>query len=195
MLSPKRANFAPCQSCQAVAARIHAPSAATTSLSCQWPTMILRSRRRRAPMKPNSRSPCAAWFRFMKSMSISPQGRSRLNCVCRCASGLRKFFSPLIHIFAGENVCIHATRPTQLGATFASSMICVISCGRVSTGLRTTFSGSSSALLSDRAMTCAFCATFFSAASPYKCWLPTRNQTSRFLGRRIMDKFTSPRCL
>ena len=31
--------------------------------------------------------PWAAWFRFMKSMSISPHGRSRLNCVCRCSSG------------------------------------------------------------------------------------------------------------
>ena len=42
----------------------------------------------RVQMKPNSRSPWAAWLRFMKSMSIVAQGRSRLNCVCRWANGL-----------------------------------------------------------------------------------------------------------
>ena len=34
--------------------------------------------RSRLPMKPNSRSPWADWFRFMKSMSIVDQGRSRI---------------------------------------------------------------------------------------------------------------------
>lgn len=43
--------------------------------------------RRRAPMKPNSRPPWAVWFRFMKSMSISLQGRSRLNWVWNCSRG------------------------------------------------------------------------------------------------------------
>ena len=84
-------------------------------------------------MKPNSRSPCADWFRFMKSMSISPQGRSRLNCVCRCRSGLRSAVKPAIHIFAGENVCIHATTPTHVVVAFASRMIARIASGLVAT--------------------------------------------------------------
>ena len=64
-------------------------------------------------MNPNSRSPWADWFRFMKSMSISDQGSSRLNCVCRCSSGFCSAPRPPIHIFAGENVCIQAITPTQ----------------------------------------------------------------------------------
>ena len=43
----------------------------------------LRFKRMRLPMKPNSRSPCADWFRFMKSMSMVDQGISWLNWVCR----------------------------------------------------------------------------------------------------------------
>ena len=49
-----------------------------TRASLQWPTTTLRSSRIRAAMNPNSRSPCAAWLRFMKSMSIAAQGISRL---------------------------------------------------------------------------------------------------------------------
>ncbi len=64
-------------------------------------------------MKPCSRSPWAAWLRFMKSMSIDCQGRSRLNCVCRCSIGLLMAVSPPIHIFEGEKVCIQSTRPAH----------------------------------------------------------------------------------
>jgi hypothetical protein len=39
------ANFAPCQSCQARAARIQAPTRSCTSGSDQWPTTTLRGRR------------------------------------------------------------------------------------------------------------------------------------------------------
>ena len=73
-------------------------------------------------MYPNSRSPWADWFRFMKSMSMVAQGRSRLNCVCRCSNGFCKAFSPAIHIFAGENVCIQAMTPRQVSSPFASSI-------------------------------------------------------------------------
>ena len=45
-------------------------------------------------MNPNSRSPCADWFRFMKSMSISAHGRSRLNCVWRWSSGFCSALEP-----------------------------------------------------------------------------------------------------
>ncbi len=66
---------------------------------------------RRVWMYPNSRSPCAAWFRFMKSKSMSAQGSSTLACVCRCASGFCSASSPGDPHLRGLNVCIHATRP------------------------------------------------------------------------------------
>jgi hypothetical protein len=56
----------------------------------------------------------------MKSMSIADQGRSRLNCVCRCANGLRRSESPPIHMRDGENVCIQRTSPAQAGSALAS---------------------------------------------------------------------------
>ncbi len=61
----------------------------------------------------NSRSPWAAWLRFMKSMSISAHGSAWLAWVCRCSSGLRSWSRPVIHIFAGLKVCIQAMTPTQ----------------------------------------------------------------------------------
>ena len=85
-------------------------------------------------MNPNSRSPWAAWCRFMKSMSISAQGRSRLNCVCRCRSGLRSASRPPIHIRAGENVCIQAMTPTQASAALASWKAAAIPSGDLTTG-------------------------------------------------------------
>ena len=89
MLSPKRAIFPPCQSALAHAARVQVPiSLLDRRRRPSGPTTTLRSRRRRAAMNPNSRSPWAAWFRFMKSMSMSAQGISRLYCVWRCRNGL-----------------------------------------------------------------------------------------------------------
>ena len=61
------------------AARVHVPIFCWTAASCQCPATVLRGQPRRASMWANSRSPWAAWFRFMKSMSISVHGRSRLN--------------------------------------------------------------------------------------------------------------------
>ena len=126
MLSPKRATFSVCASCQPHAARAQVPIRSTTPGSLQCPTTVLRRRPIRVSMNPNSRSPWADWFRFMKSMSISAQGRSRLNCVCRWSSGFCSRPRPAIHIFAGENVCIHAITPTQVSAAFASRQTCRI---------------------------------------------------------------------
>ena len=92
-------------------------------------------------MNPASRSPWAAWLRFMKSMSISPHGRSRLNCVWRWTNGLRSADRPPIHIFAGEKVCIHRMRPAQFASWLASRQSARISSGVVSSALKTTFSG------------------------------------------------------
>ena len=117
-------------------------------------------------MNPNSRSPWADWFRFMKSMSISDQGRSRLNCVCRCRSGFCSEPRPPIHIFAGENVCIHATTPTQLSAAFASRQTCRIDSGLFTTGLCTTRTGIVASASSEPAISRAWSSTWRSASSP-----------------------------
>ncbi len=96
-------------------------------------------------MNANSRSPWAAWFRFMKSMSMSAHGRSRLYCVCRWTSGLRRSVRPPIHILAGENVCIQAMTPMQVGLASASRRTAAIASGVVTTGLATMRTGTSAA--------------------------------------------------
>ena len=120
----------------------------------------------RVQTMPNSRSPWAAWFRFMKSMSIVAQGRSRLNCVCRWASGFCSAGSPAIHIFAGEKVCIQHTRPTQFAAALASRQTCRIDSGVVTTGLKTTRIGRRDEPLSPSTIRRLFSATWRSASLP-----------------------------
>ena len=166
MLSPKRQNFAVCQSAHAAAARAHAPSFSCVDFSCQKPTTTLRFKRIRLQMKPCSRSPCAAWFMFMKSMSIVAHGMSRLYCVCRCATGLRSCLRPLIHIFDGENVWHQVMRPMHLAALFAAWQSAVTASGETMTGLKTTFTGIAGATLSALAISCECSATFFRVSGP-----------------------------
>ncbi len=120
-------------------------------------------------MNPNSRSPCADWFRFMKSMSISPQGRSRLNWVCRWASGLSSRVSPAIHIFDGENVCIQVITPAHAGDALASRHTFKIASGSVSVGFATTRAAILPERSSESAITRECSATCFSVSSPYRC--------------------------
>ena len=49
--------------------------------------------------------------------------------------------SPAIHILAGENVCIQVIRPTQASLELASRHSRRMASGVVSTGLKTTFTG------------------------------------------------------
>ena len=74
-------------------------------------------------------------------MSISAHGRSRLYCVWRWTSGLRRSVRPAIHILAGENVCIQAMTPTQSGALSASRRTAAMPSGVVTTGLATIETG------------------------------------------------------
>ena len=76
-------------------------------------------------------------------MSMSDQGSSTLACVCRCSSGLRSWSRPVIHIFAGLNVCIQAMMPMHASSAFASSITRRIAPASVSTGLATTRAGTS----------------------------------------------------
>src|ERR1051326_8570595 len=120
----------------------------------------------------------------MKSMSIEFQGRSRLYCVWRCATGFVKVRNPPIHILEGENVCIHAITPAQVRDAFASPHNSEIASGLVNTGLRTTFSGIALVAFRPSTMFRECSATVWRVSSPYKCWLPVTNQTSLF--RRVI---------
>ena len=129
-------------------------------------------------MNPNSRSPWAAWLRFMKSMSMSAQGISRLYWVWRWRNGFASSCRPAIHIFAGLNVCIHVIRPTHAGSAFASAASCRIPSEPVSTGLATMRTGIDADSSSAAAICRAWSATWSSVSGPYRCWLPVTNQTS-----------------
>ena len=137
-------------------------------------------------MNANSRSPWAAWLRFMKSMSMSAHGRSRLYCVWRWTSGLRRSVSPPIHILAGEKVCIHATTPMHDGLASASCRTAAIASAVVTTGLATILTGTSAASSRQRAMCRAFSSTRSRTVSPYRCWLPVTNHASRSRSARFI---------
>ena len=74
--------------------------------------------------------------------------------------------SPPIHILAGENVCIHRTRPTQSFATFASVRSARISSGVLTTGLNTTRQGTREEQSSAAAIFCEFSATWARVSGP-----------------------------
>ena len=141
MLSPNRASLRPVISARPSAARAQTPTLRATSGSSTWPVTVLRVTPIRVWTAANSRSPCAAWLRFMKSMSISDHGSAWLACVCRWSSGLRSASRPVIHIFAGLNVCIHAITPTHRSSAVASSSARRIASASVSTGFVTTRAG------------------------------------------------------
>ena len=133
------------------AARCQVADSRRTAGSETWPTTVLRGTPRRVWMYPNSRSPCAAWLRFMKSKSMSAHGSSTFACVCRCSSGFCSASRPAIHIFAGLNVCIHAMTPITSSSAFASSAARRMASESVSTGFQTTFTGTSADSSSRRA--------------------------------------------
>src|ERR1700738_2111648 len=114
----------------------------------------------------------------MKSMSISPPGRARLNCGCRWRNGLLKIDSPPIHILDGEKVCIQRIKPAQLGALLASMQRARISSDLVSVGFQTNLGGSRCDRLSSSTIFCEFAATWFKVSRPYRCWLPVIYQIS-----------------
>ncbi len=69
-------------------------------------------------------------------MSMDSHGSAALSWVCRCSRGLRSTSSPVIHILAGENVCIQASTPTHAGSALASSMTWRMAPESVSTGFQ-----------------------------------------------------------
>src|SRR5215472_332209 len=146
--------------------------------SRQEPTTTLRGSRIRETMNPNSRSPWADWFRFMKSMSMVVHGSSSLNCVCRWRWGFASDRRPAIHIRAGENVCIQAISPMQLRELLASQHKRSMDSPVVTTGLATIFTGIDGDADSAAPMVRECCSTALRVSWPYRCWLPVTNQTS-----------------
>src|SRR4051812_29652902 len=112
----------------------------------------------------------------MKSMSMSAHGSSTLAWVCRCSSGLRSASSPPIHILAGEKVCIQAITPVHESSALASSRTRRMAPASVSTGFHTTSYGMSGALSSCLAISVDCACTWARMSSPYRPWLPVRNQ-------------------
>ena len=181
MLSPNRATVSRRASCQPQAARDHPATLSTRAGSCQWPATVFRRRDMRVSRKPCSRSPWADWLRFMKSMSISVHGSSRLNWVWRWRSGFWRAVSPAIHIRAGENVCIQTTSPTHASAVFASRQSARIASGVVTTGLWTTRTGIAAAA-SSAAATSAACTSTWAIVSARRgagCRRRTRARSGR----------------
>ncbi len=123
MLSPNRASRIVLMAARPRAARAQTPTRRATSGSATWPVTVLRATPSRVWTAANSRSPCAAWWRFMKSMSISAHGSAWFAWVCRWSRGLRSASRPEIHIFAGLKVCIQAITPTHASVTLASSRV------------------------------------------------------------------------
>ena len=179
MLSPIRATVSRDASRQPAAARAQCPIRASVASSDQWPTTVLRASRMRVSRNANSRSPCADWWVFMYSMSICAQGRARLNCVCRCSSGLARTLSPAIHICAGEKVCIQRISPAQSSAALASRQRRRIASGVVAVSRSTMRTGTASAASSAPAISRASAATAASTCSPYISWLPATNHSSQ----------------
>ena len=152
MLSPKRASFSCCTASQPAAALVQVPIEAVTAGLLTCPTTVLRDVPNRVAMYPNSRSPWAAWFRFMKSKSMLSQGNSKFAWVCKCSNGFASAVSPAIHIFAGLKVCIHTIIPTTAGSALASNAARRIAAESVSTGFHTTVTGMPAELARTRAI-------------------------------------------
>src|SRR3954452_10169257 len=166
MLSPNRASFRPRAAAAPAAARAQEPTRACTRGLPTCPATVVRGVRSRVSMKPYSRSPCAAWFRFMKSMSIVAHGRAASAWVCRCNSGLRSASRPVIHIFAGEKVCIQVITPRQFGSSLASPIARRIAPASVRTGFQTTRTGTFPAWSSVAATRWDCSATCWRGSSP-----------------------------
>ncbi len=99
-------------------------------------------------------------------MSMSAHGSATLACVCRCSSGLPSASRPPIHIFAGENVCIHAIRPMHASSALASRHSRLMAAASVSTGCHTTRITTSGAASSASAITWDWLATWRRVSSP-----------------------------
>ncbi len=109
---------------------------------------------------------------------MDSQGRSRLNCVCKCRIGLRSVFEPANpHFRRGEGVHPedHA-HAIGRAAGFAAGRANFF--GRLEDRFEDDLDRQAPDLLSASTTAVEFFATCDSAAGPYRCWLPVRYQIS-----------------
>ena len=132
----------------------------------------------RVQICPNSRSPWADWFRFIKSISIVSQGISLLNWVCRCSNGFFNCCRPWIHILAGEKVCIQVMTPTHLSSLLAALNTASTSLEELAVPLYTTFTGSLPDSFRPLTISLECASTAITASPPYKSCAPVTNHTS-----------------
>jgi hypothetical protein len=102
----------------------------------------------------------------MKSMSMDAHGSASLSWVCRCSNGLRSTSSPVIHILAGENVCIQAITPTHDGSLLAACITSRIAAASVSTGRHTSSTLTAPESVSARWIRCDWPATWSRVSAP-----------------------------
>ena len=116
----------------------------------------------------------------MKSKSMSPTAARRWPACAGAAAACRSASRPAIHILAGLNVCIHAITPITGSSAFASSTVRRIASASVRTGFQTMLHRHRRGvgeLRGDLPATAR--PPGASVSSPYRCWLPVRNQTSK----------------
>ena len=125
-------------------------------------------------------------------MSIFAHGRSRLNCVCRWTSGLRRFVSPPIHILAGEKVCIQATTPMHASDASAAASIRAISSGVVTTGWATIRTGMSADSSRHSAIRRACSSTVSQSLRPVQMLAAGDEPGLQLVQRLVAHPFTAP---
>ena len=124
-------------------------------------------------------------------MSICAHGRSRLNCVCRWTSGLRRFVNPPIHILAGEKVCIQAMTPMHASDASAAASIRAISSGVVTTRWATIRTGMSADSSRHSAIRRACSSTVRSDVRSVEV-LAAGDEPGLQLAQRVAHPFTAP---
>ena len=113
---------------------------------------------------PNAFARREVWFLTGSQHLYGPEALGR---VAEHSSALARAFSPPIHIFAGENVCIQTITPTHDSAAFASTATRRIEVEFVATSRYTTPTGMSACPSRPAATSRACASTCRSVACPY----------------------------
>ena len=94
--------------------------------------------------------------------------------------------NPLIHILAGENVCIHVITPIHLFSLFARNITSTISFEEFAVPAYITLIGSKPELFRPSTISLECPSTCFTASPPYNNCAPVINQTSNCSKALIM---------
>ena len=83
---------------------------------------------------------------------------------------------PIIHILAGEKVCIQVMTPAHSSSLFASLKVFRMEAWSISVGFQITSKGSLPEVLNASTIFLECSATWFKHSSPYKSCEPVQNQ-------------------